>query len=357
MKSPQRETNFRRGEKFREYFQRKQAHPSLFVLAVLLLGIALTDCYSFNDVNLSPFQKRSGRLQRKVLLSEAGPGTCIGGRPDSGKFLLIPIQGVISSDSSPGDKGTSPAKIKKLLEYARYEFGWKGILLKVNSPGGTVTDSDIIYRLIKKFAEKRKLPVYAHFENIGASGAYYVAMSARKLNVTPTGLVGSIGVIIRGFNFKGLLEKYGIKERSIFSGKNKNASSPFRDLSPEYRRHLQEQVDASRERFLTIVLSSRGKRIKEQELRALADGRVYMSKKSVQSGLVDSRQYLEDFLETIKKEMGIHRLTVISFLPQEKFHASIYDVQESRFADWRVALLRYLKISASGPLYLWDGGF
>ena len=330
------------------------SQPVRAILYAALTIVCLGGCNSFNKVELGPFSPPSDELTFRRLYSEGGQASCIGRSGPSTRILLIPIQGVIAQGQR-SLRGTSPSQIQRTLKLAARDTSIKAILLKVDSPGGTVSDSDIILRMITRFADKRKLPVYAHIDDLAASGGYYVAMSAAHLNVVPTGRVGSIGVIMQSFSAAGLMEKLGLKDRSIVSGRNKDTLSPFRDLRDDEREFLQHQINEMHDRFVGIVQKSRGGRMDIANLRQLADGRVYTAKEALREHLVDSSEYLDEFLARIKRERKFSPLEVVAFLPEGRRYDSLYDVaqQESTPAEM---LRRLVPVGMRGMLYLWPGG-
>lgn len=328
------------------------ARPILSAVAAVAL---LSGCNSFNKVELGPFSPQSNELALRRLYSEAGPRGCIGGVGATTRILLIPIHGVIASGQS-AMQGTTPARIQRTLKLAAQDDTIRAILLKIDSPGGTVSDSDVVFRMIMNFAAKRKLPVYAHIDDLAASGGYYVAMAADHLNVVPTGRVGSIGVIMRSFSASGLLEKLGLKDRSLVSGKNKDTLSPFRELREDERAFLQQQINEMHERFVGIVLKSRGKRVAEGGLRDLADGRVYTAPQALRDHLVDSSEYLDEFLARIKRDRKFSALEVIAFLPEGREYHSLYDVRSESAPTPLETLHRLSGAGLHGFLYLWPGG-
>ena len=292
----------------------------------------------------------SGSFSEIVLYSDSAESSCLGGPTGTKKFLLLPIQGVIGSGRIMKENGTTPALIKKILEYAKKDKSIKGILLKINSPGGTVTDSDLIYYLIKDFARKKKIPVYSHIESIGASGAYYIAMSSTFINASPTSNVGSIGVIMSSFNVSGLLGKLGLKHRSITSGKNKDTLSPFRDLRPDEKEYLRTQILNAYERFLRIILKSRGKKLSETDLRKIADGKVYNADQARKLKLIDSVQYMEDFITTLKQKSKTKNIKIVTYLPETSQKINLYDIS-SPTGNIKDIIMRLFTSNGNGLYY------
>ncbi|TGN20018.1 signal peptide peptidase SppA [Leptospira idonii] len=217
---------------------------------------------------------------------------------DKDKILIIPIEGIISDESKESFFGGSTesvvARVKESLKFAERDPFIKGVILKINSPGGTVTASDIIYQEILNFKQRKRIPVFAGFMDTAASGAYYIAMSTDSIGAHPTTVTGSVGVIMQGFNFKEGLDKIGVKDQSITSGANKAIGSPFIDQSPEQKKILQSIVDNLYHRFFQIVKKGRPN-VPETRLKEICDGRIFTAEQAKNEGMVDFIGYFEDF--------------------------------------------------------------
>ncbi|HIF01835.1 MAG TPA: signal peptide peptidase SppA, partial [Nitrospinaceae bacterium] len=175
------------------------------------------------------------------------------------KILLIDIDGPISNRPKKtlvgfrSDTGMVD-RIREILKKAENDKNIKGILLRVNSPGGTVTSSDIIYHEIKSFKERFKVKVYVSVIDVAASGGYYVALAGDSIMVHPTSLVGSIGVLALKLNLEGLMDKVGVEWEVVKSSKKKDFMSPFRPLTKEERGLFQETIDRYYDRFVDVVV-------------------------------------------------------------------------------------------------------
>ena len=174
----------------------------------------------------------------------------------------------------------------------------KGILLHVDSPGGTIYESEELYLKIKEYQEKTERPVWTYMEHYAASGGYYISAPSDKIYANPNTVTGSIGVIISGFDMSGLYEKLGIKTISITSGKNKDMSQ----MTEEQIAIYQASVDESYERFVEIV--SEGRNMTTDEVKAIADGRIYTAKQAIENGLVDEISLYDEMLAKMQEEVG-----------------------------------------------------
>ncbi len=189
-----------------------------------------------------------GKLKETILSGEG-----------KDKVLLIDISGMLTTSKSSGifDGPSLPAQIKEELTKAEQDDHVKAVVLRINTPGGTVTASDLVYHELKAFKKKREMPVIAAIMDLGTSGGYYVAMAADHILVHPSTITGSIGVIMVTMNAQGLLEKVGVQPAAIVSGPKKSMGSPFRPLNDEERAIFQGVIDNLYERFLAVVEEGR----------------------------------------------------------------------------------------------------
>lgn len=176
----------------------------------------------------------------------------------------------------------------------------KAILLYVNSPGGTVYESDELYLKLMEYKEKTKRPVYAYFGSQACSGAYYISMAADKIYTNRNTWTGSIGVIVSLTNYKKLYDKLGIKEIDITSGKNKSMGSGGLNLTDEQYDILQSLVDEAYDQFAGIVSEGRG--IDIATVKKIADGRIYSAKQAKEKNLVDEIGTEDELKALIQKE-------------------------------------------------------
>ncbi len=316
------------------------------IFAVLLLPL-LHGCTFFN-VNILPQPKP---LEEKVVEGE--------GRP---KLLLLDIAGFISEKEPDGsllarEKPSTVSRVKEALRKAEKDEDIAGVILRINSPGGTVAASDIIYHEIKGFESRKKVPVYACITGLGTSGAYYIATASDLITAHPASITGSIGVILLSFNVEGLFGKVGISEKSIKSGAKKDIMSPFRPSTPEEQRIMQDIIDSFARRFLDVIMARKNNRLERKELEKLADGRIYTAEQAFASKLIDRTEYLDDTINGMKKSLGIREARVVSYYRPGSYRGSIYSGSESDAAP----AINLININADGLemlsspqfLYLW----
>ncbi|MHC9062569.1 signal peptide peptidase SppA [Nitrospira sp. CMX1] len=257
-----------------------------------------------------------------------GPGplqeTQVDGRGKA-KVLLIEISGMISSQEKDGFRPTSSmlASVKEQLTRAAKDDQIKAVVLRINTPGGTVTASDIIYHELKTFKANRKIPIVASIMDLGTSGGYYIAAAADRVLAHPSSVTGSIGVIMLTVNAKGLLEKVGVEATAVTSGPRKDMGSPFRTMTVEERAIFQGLIDSFYQRFLSIVQEGRAN-LQMEQIKRLADGRIYTGEQAKEAGLVDEIGYLEDAVEVAKKQAGLTEARVVTYQRPGEYSNNVY---------------------------------
>ncbi len=240
---------------------------------------------------------------------------------DGGLFLpkiaLIEVEGVLIDRERSGlfSEGENPvAFLVEKLDKAAKDKSVKAVVLRINSPGGSVTASDLMHSEVLHFKQKTKgkRPVVAVLSNVAASGGYYVACSADEIVACPTTVTGSIGVIMQMINFAGTMTKIGVKAEAIKSGAMKDAGSPFREMKPEDREMFQGLVDNFYNRFVKVVATGRPK-LTEEKVRQIADGRVWSAQQALELGLVDRIASLRETLADVKQKIGVKKMRVVEY--------------------------------------------
>ena len=213
---------------------------------------------------------------------------------------LVELKGVIAADSK-----ASADKIISALQQAFKDKNTQGVVLRINSPGGSPVQAGYINDEIRRLRAKHKdVPFYVVVQDVCASGGYYVAAAADKIFVDKASIVGSIGVLMDGFGFTGTMEKLGVERRLITAGENKGFLDPFSPLNPEQQKMAREMVAEIHQQFIKVVREGRGKRLKETP--DMFSGLVWSGEKSVELGLADGLGSL-DFVarEVIKAEQVV----------------------------------------------------
>jgi protease-4 len=200
---------------------------------------------------------------------------------------LVDLEGVIAPDGK-----ASAEKIIKALNRAFKDGNTQGVVLRINSPGGSPVQAGYINDEVRRLRAKYpNIPLYAVVQDLCASGGYYVAVAADRIYVDKASLVGSIGVIIGGFGFVGTLDKLGIERRAYTAGENKDFLDPFKPENPAHREHAQKMLSEIHQQFVNVVRQGRGKRLKESP--EIFSGLVWTGERSVELGLADALGGLE----------------------------------------------------------------
>jgi protease-4 len=207
------------------------------------------------------------------------------------KLALVRIEGPIMD---------SKDLVEEIREHAK-DISVKAIILRVDSPGGAVAPSQEIYAEVKKALEKKQ--VIVSMGSLAASGGYYIAAPATRIFANPGTLTGSIGVIMEIPNVEELMKKIGVKSEVIKSGKNKDMASAFRTMQPEGRQILQGVLDNVHDQFIKAVAD--GRKMKLEEVRALADGRIFSGEQALALKLVDELGTLDDATKAAAKMAGL----------------------------------------------------
>lgn len=279
---------------------------------LLLLTFLLSGCVFISLPGIEPLAEKT-----------------VEGKGDN-KVLLIDISGIIKDEETSGLLGveTRPnltARIKEELGKAAADSDVKAVVLRINTPGGSVTTSDIIAHEIRKFKQEKKVPVIAELMDTAASGGYYIAASADKIIANPTTVTGSIGVIAFSVNASGLMDKIGLTNQTIKSGDRKDIGSPLRPMTEEDRKILQSVINDMYERFLDQVMEGRKSQgFSREELRKISDGRIFTASQALELKLIDSIGYLDDAVAEARKAAGVKEARTITYAPARSYRNNIY---------------------------------
>jgi protease-4 len=280
------------------------------------------------------------------------------------QVAVIQVSGLIQNAATSTLFGSSENPVGRLhesLEKARLNPAVKAIILRINSPGGTVTASDLMYREVVRFKTKSKKPVVAMIMDVGASGGYYVACGTDHIIAHPSSITGSIGVIMQTVSFAGVMSKIGIKADAITSGKNKNTGSPFKDLSDTDKQLLKVMVMDFYKQFVSIVRTNRPS-IPAAQFATVTDGRVFTGNQALKLGLVDQLGDLYDAHAKAKQLAGLKAAHLVLYKRQGGFAGSAY--ARTNAPQTQVNLAQFnLGNGTIGPndgtgtfLYLWQPG-
>jgi protease-4 len=226
--------------------------------------------------------------------------------PVGDRVAILRISGVI----------VNPMPVVKKLQKLARDKSVKALVLRVDSPGGSVGASQEIYRAIERFKETGK-PVVVSMGNVAASGGYYVSAPADFIFANEGTITGSIGVIVQHIAYRELLNKIGISTTQIKTGKFKDTLSPFRELTPEEKKYIKDTITEVHDQFLSAILKYRKEKIGEEKLREVADGRIFTGRRALELGLVDAIGGIEDAVAKAKELAGVPQAREF-FVPEEK---------------------------------------
>ena len=313
---------------------------------LLLLALASEGCI----VPLGSFSLLGGRRP----LEE----TTVEGRGRA-KVLLIDISNVITDTPSKRAFGlveeeSTIERVESELKRADDDQRIKAIVLRINSPGGGVTASDVLYSDLVRFKRKHDVPVVAALGDLAASGGYYVACAADRIVAHPTTVTGSIGVILMNLNLEGLLAKVGVRNETFKAGEHKDLLSPFRGATPEERRIVQTILDSLHARFVSVVRESRP-RLDEARVAELTDGRIFDASQALAAGLVDEIGDLPAAIAAAEEAAGVTEARVVMYHRSDETRENIYSAAFGLPAQVNILPLDLGAVAGGGArfLYLW----
>jgi protease-4 len=279
----------------------KRTFPWTAVLLVLLIGLPALACLCAIGVSVAMLQGQTPSLTM-------ARGSAV---------AVIYAEGTIVSADAGGANSTAgitPPRIKADLRRAENDPSVKAVVIRVNSPGGSVVASNEIYKAIQDFSK----PVVFSFGETAASGGYYIACAGKWIVANPDTLTGSIGVITELPDTNELLQKLGVQIVVIKSGANKDIGSPFRPMTDDEKEIFQAVIDEAYAGFVQIVAD--GRHLPEDQVREIADGRVYTGRQAKELGLVDQLGYLEDAIDKAGELGGIQgKPRTIEYTPRLSF--------------------------------------
>ncbi len=225
----------------------------------------------------------------------------------SGKHTaLVELRGVIGADSP-----ASADNVTSGLQAAFKDANTQGVILRINSPGGSPVQAGYINDEIKRLRTQHpNIPLYVVIEDICASGGYYVAAAADQIYVDKASIVGSIGVVMDGFGFTGIMDKLGIERRALTAGENKRFLDPFAPLTATHREYAEKMLAEIHQQFITVVRNGRGKRLKETP--EVFSGLIWTGEKSIELGLADGIGNVDSVARDIIKAED-----VVDFTPRQ----------------------------------------
>lgn len=231
------------------------------------------------------------------------------------QIAILDVEGVIQDSGDVSSILESPTYNHRLfmekLDYVKEDDSVKGIILRVNSPGGGVVESAEIHDKLVEIHKDTKKPIYVSMGSMAASGGYYISAPADKIFASPETMTGSLGVIMQGINYAGLAEKYGVDFVTVKSGPYKDIMSPTREMTEEERAILQSMINNSYEGFVKVI--SEGRDMPVDKVKKIADGRIYDGRQAKENNLIDDFGYLDDVVAKLKKDYKLSDAQVVRY--------------------------------------------
>lgn len=258
-----------------------------------------------------------GKLLQKDVMGDAGA---------TAKVALIDVEGLIAHSASGGlfaGAGNSVDELVARLDLAEKDEKVRAVVLRVNSPGGTVAASDTMYNEIASFRARSKKPVVVSMAEVAASGGYYISLAADRVIAQPTTITGSIGVLVQTVNFSKGMAMIGVEARAVTSGANKDLTNPLQPMREEHYAIIQGTVDEFYRGFRGRVAQSRPV-IEASRLDTITDGRVFTGETALREGLVDALGGVREAFDEAKRLAGIKSARLVKFHTPGRTPSSAY---------------------------------
>jgi protease-4 len=282
---------------------------------------------------------------------------------EKGKVLVISLRGMISDAPKKQFIRTRPSMVQEIvsqLRKAEDDPEVKAVLLKVDSPGGSVTASDLIYNEIVAFKQRKEAKVVVAMMGVAASGGYYISLPADFILAHPTTVTGSVGVLFLRPDVSGLMEKIGVDVNVSKTGKNKDMGSPFRQATEEEKKITQDFIDQLADRFLDHIAEHR--KLDPKTLKEISSARIYLAHDALTLGLIDRIGYLDEAVSEAKKlaELPVDAKVVV-YRRTKYPDDNLYNTATSRYEGGGLSIISLDLLGALGPLqtgfyYLWHPG-
>jgi protease-4 len=280
---------------------------------------------------------------------------------DKGKVLVIPIRGMISDAPRRRIISAMPSMVQEVvsqLRKAEDDPEIKAVLLKIDSPGGSVTASDLLYNEIIAFKQRTQAKVVVAMMGVAASGGYYIALPADFILAHPTTVTGSVGVLFLRPDVTGLMEKIGVDVKVSKTGKNKDMGSPFRPATAEEKKMIQNLIDQLGDRFLDRIAQHR--KLDPKKLNEISSARIYLANEALSLGMVDSIGYLNEALSQAKKMADLPEdAKIVVYRRTEYPDDNLYNTSTSRYEGRGLSVISLelpgsLSALPTGFYYLWQ---
>lgn len=322
-----------------------------FVFAGMLAVLTVMAAVGCIAPQVKLFSEASDPLKEYTLSGE-----------EEGKVLMIPVNGVISDATDDEMFRTRPSMVQEIvaqLDLARKDSEIKAVVLKVDSPGGSVTASDIIYHELLDFKTKTGSKLVVSMMNIAASGGYYISLPADLIMAHPTTVTGSVGVIFIRPNVRGLMDKIGVDVNVDTSGINKDMGSPFRPTTEREAAIFENLIGTLGNRFTKLVSAHRPV---SETIDEISTARIFLADEALEAGLIDDIGYLPQAIDAAKKMAGLSEDSKVvvyrrTYFPNDNVYNSMQmrsNMKPSALID--LGLPQNLTRHLSGFYYLWTPG-
>lgn len=295
---------------------------------VFIFSIVINMASAVISGNFSQAIKEGMMSEQKLSEEVVRPGN------SASRLAVLEVDGVIQDTGDPSylSSGFSHRSFMKQLEQVKEDSTVKGIIMKVNSPGGGTNESAEIRHKIVEIQKETKKPVYVSMGSMAASGGYYISAPADKIYASPETMTGSLGVIMQGVNYSELADNLGIDFMTIKSGKYKDIMSGHRKMTDEEVKILESMLSNSYNEFVKII--AEGRDMRESEVRKLADGRIYDGRQAKELNLIDDFGYTDDVIEAMKKDHNLEDAQVFKYASSAGF-GSLIGMSAERFTGGR----------------------
>ncbi|HPZ07900.1 MAG TPA: signal peptide peptidase SppA [Candidatus Eremiobacteraeota bacterium] len=293
--------------------KQKRGKPLSFWMSIILGFLFILSM----SVNIMLFILLGATMMKAsdTTMTNIGNEKYIQGEKNSkNKILLVPVNGIIIEQDVESvfyNKKSIVQEIKDTLSKAEEDQNIKAIILSINSPGGGISECEIIYSEIIKFKKKKAIPIIVSMGQVAASGGYYISAPATEIFAQPSTITGSIGVIMELTNMEELFDKVGLKSVTIKSGKLKDIGSATRKMTKEEEEILNSIIQEMSGRFLDIVKD--GRKLSKEHLQVISDARIFTALQAKEIGLVDKIGYLGDAFDSAKKHAGLKDAKLIKY--------------------------------------------
>lgn len=320
------------------------------LLFMTAFALFLSGCTS---IKLNLFTGKTEPLREYILSGSANQ-----------KVLIIPVEGIVSNHADFSLVAEHPGMLENItsqLQCAEQDDNIKAVLLKVDSPGGLVTASDILYNEIAKFKKKTGKTIVVSMMDFATSGAYMISLPADMITAHPTTVTGSIGVVFMRPQISGLMDKIGVSVDVSKSGSNKDMGSPFRKPTPDEENLFQHVIDSFNAKFVNLIKKHR--KINPESLAKISTARIFISEDALNLGLIDKICYLEEALDEAKSIAKLPqdaRVVIYrrKYYPNDNiYNTSLSQTQGTGMSLIDLGVLQNLGNIKTGFYYIWPGAW